>query len=132
MVVVGAHLDNAEARGLERSEIALPWNRTGDARRPEFDVAPRALLERPGADDVGDREPSARPQDARRFGKDAVLDWRQVDHAVRDDGVEARRLEGKSVDGRVDELDLREPITIPQTPRLVELLVGEVDSDHAT
>src|SRR5437016_4554237 len=68
---------------------------------------------------------------ARRFGKDQVLDRREVDHSVRDDRVEGRVLERESVDARFDELDLREPVAISQSCRLVDLLVREVDSHHA-
>jgi hypothetical protein len=63
-------------------------------------------------DRLGDREPSARAEDARRFGEDAVLDRREIDHAVRDDGVKARVLERESVAASFDELGLREPVAI--------------------
>src|SRR5438128_5317926 len=112
VVVVRAHLFDAKTRGFERVEVAAARNRSGDTGSPELDVAPRTLLERAAADDVGDRESSAGPQDARRFGKDQVLDRREADHSVRDDRVEGRVLERESVDARFDELDLREPVAI--------------------
>ena len=40
-------------------------------------------------------------------------------------------LEGELVDARFEELGLREPVAIPQPGRLFDLLVSEVDSDHA-
>src|SRR5881396_3154449 len=78
VVVVDAHLSDPKARGFERVEIALAWNRAGDAGGPELNVASRPFLQWAAADDVGDRESSAGSKDARRFREDAVLDGREI------------------------------------------------------
>ena len=87
------------------------------------------VLERPAADYVGDSEPPSRPQDPspprRRPGP-----WPKVDDAVREDGVEARVLEGELLDVSLDELDLRDPLVVAKPRGLAELLVGDIHPDH--
>src|SRR2546429_5440085 len=131
VVVVGAYFSDSETRGFDRVDVATAWDRPCDAGRPKLDVAPGALLQRPAADDVGDGEPSTGPKHTCRFGEDPVLDRGEVDHSVRDDDVEGRVLEGESVDACFEELDLGEPVAISQADRLGDLLVREVDSNHA-
>src|SRR6266536_1803315 len=99
---------------FDRLEVAVARDRAGDAGGPELHVAAGALLERLAADDVGDREPSAWPKDARGLGEDALLGRREVDHAVRDHDVEDAVLERESIDARLGELDLAEAIPISQ------------------
>src|SRR5262249_28256196 len=131
VVVVRAHLRDVEACCTQRVEIAFARNRTGDARRPELDVPARPLLQSATAHDVCDRERPVRLQDSRSLREDMVLHRGEIDHAVRDDSVERRILEGKLVDRRVDELDLLEAVAEPQPARLRQLVVGEVDADDA-
>src|SRR2546423_7257104 len=77
-----------EARGCELGEVELTLTRAGDAGRPEVRLADSLRADLAIGDDVGERDAATRPQDARRFGEDRVLVGREVDHAVRDDGVE--------------------------------------------
>ena len=93
---------------------------------------PCPLLQRLAADDVHKGEASPWSKHARRFGKDAVFDRGKVDNSVRDDHVEDAVLEGESIDGSLGKLDLSEPVPIPQPRRLLDLLVGEVNADHAS
>src|SRR6185295_19576086 len=110
VVVVDAQRLNPEAGGFHGPHVAVPWDRAGDAGGPELDVAARPLLERAAADDVGDGDPPARPEDAGNLGEDAVLDRREVDHPVRDDDVEAGGVEREAVDAPLHELGVREAI----------------------
>ena len=98
-VVVAAGRADVEAGLLDaprRSELA------GIA--PAMQAAHSSTLRRVrsfsglAADDVGERQPPARPQHARGLGEHACLDRREVDHAVRDHDVEARVVERELVD----------------------------------
>ena len=97
---------------------------------PRGPVAPRALLERVRANDVGEGEPAARPQHSGSLLKDGVLDHGQVDYPVRDRRVEALVLEGQPLDPALRERDLGEAMLLLQAPGLGDLLVGEVDADE--
>src|SRR5205823_810992 len=77
-----------EALGLDRPYVAVAGDRARDARRPQLDVAARAVLELLAADDVRDREPPARLQHARGLGEHEPLVRREVDDAVGHDDVE--------------------------------------------
>ena len=90
-----------------------------------------ALLERPGANDVGERHPAARAQHPRRLAEDDVLDRRQVDDPVGDHCVEPAVLERQLGDRGLDEFDSLEAVALAEPLRLGELLVGEVDADDA-
>ena len=116
---------------LDRGQVVAAGDCPGDAGGPELDVAPRALLERASADDVGDRQPPARPQHPRRLGEDPMLGPREVDDAVGEDSVEARVLERKLLDVGLDDLDLAEPISVAKPRGLVDLFVGDVHPDDA-
>ena len=116
-----------QAGGLDRLDVARRGDRARDAGRPQLDVAPRALLQRPAADDVGEREPPSWAQHAGGLLEDAALDHGEVDHAVGDHDVEARVAERQPVDPRLDEVDLVEALAEPRG--LVELLAREVDAD---
>src|SRR5436189_1577460 len=100
--------------------------------RPELDVSSGPLLQRAGADDVGDRQPPAGPKDARRLAEEPALDGREVDDPVRDHDVEALVLERKVVDARLRELDLRKAFAVSEPGGLCDLLVGEVDTHRPT
>ena len=77
---------------------------------------------------IASRPPGRRTRAA--SAKTRCLTGERLIDSVRDDDVEGGVLEGESVDARLEELDLCEPVAISQPGRLGDLLVGEVDSDH--
>jgi hypothetical protein len=121
-------------RPLKPLTLGSPDGSQGDALDAvgAAGAARGALLQRPAADDVGDRKSSSWPKDACRFGKDPMFDRREVDHAVGDDDVEGGVVERESIDAGFRELDLGEPIAISQSRCLIDLLVREVDPDDAS
>src|SRR5204863_5174596 len=125
-VVVAPDLANGEAGGLDRLQVGIARNRAGDAGGPELDVAPRALLQRAAADDVRDGEPALGAEDAGGLGEDASLGRGQVDHAVGDDRVEARVLEGELLDVGLDELYLGDAAAVAEPRGLLHRIVGHV------
>src|SRR2546423_2807185 len=121
-----------EAGGLDGLGVAAAGNRPRDAGSPELDVAPRSLLERSTADDIGHGDSSARAKDTRRLGEHAIFDGREVDYAVGYDDVEAPVLERQVIDPGLDEIDLREAVTVPKPSRLRNLLIREVHTGDST
>src|SRR5439155_4126203 len=86
------------ARALDSVDVAAPRKRSSYAGGPQVHIAPRALLQGATAHDVGERHPPARFEDASRLSKDPTLHRGEVDHAVRDDDIEALILKRKIVD----------------------------------
>ena len=60
-----------------------------------------------------------------------MLDGREVDHAVRDDDIEACVSERQLVDARLVERGLTEPVPLGKATGLRDLLVREIDTDDA-
>src|SRR5436305_11837961 len=131
VVVVGAYRLDPEASGLDRVDVAAARDRPGYAGGPELDIATGAFPQSPAAHDVGERQPAAGSKHARGFGEDPVLDGREIDHAVGDDGVETGVLEREIVDARLEKFDLAESVAVSQVSRLGDLLVREVDPYHS-
>ena len=88
-------------------------------------MAPRAGGDLPVGDDVGEREPSARPKHARRLGERLALGGAEIDHAVRDRGVERVVVERQLLDPRATEAHV---LVAAQALGLGELLGGDVDA----
>ena len=87
-------------RAANLSAIAVLLERASDASHPELHAPSHRRRDVVAFDDdVGDGEPAARFQHAKRFRDHAVLVGREVDHAVRDDDVDG-------VVGQRDVLDL--------------------------
>ena len=86
----------------------------GDAGRPQRDVAARALDQLALGDDVGDREPAAGAQRARRGAEHARLVGREVDDAVGDHDVDAAGLDRRLLDQPVEEREVAEPGAVAQ------------------
>ena len=80
----------------------------------------------PLGDDVGEREPPAGPQHARRLGEHPALVRREIDHAVRDHGVERAVLEWQLLDARAAEAHV---LVAAQALGLGELLGRDVHAD---
>ena len=69
--VAWAALDDLqlEAGGRDVPQVAIRLAGPGDAGGPEVGLAGGARGDLPLGDDVGEREPSARPEHARRLGE---------------------------------------------------------------
>ena len=112
-----------EAGGRDVLQVEIRLAGPGDAGGPEVGLAGGAGGDLPLGDDVGEREPSARPEHARRLGEHPALVGREIDHAVRDHGVERAVLEGQLLDARVAEAHV---LVAAQALGLGELLGRDV------
>src|SRR5215207_4535598 len=125
--VAGVVLDKLglEAGGRDGLQVEICLAGSSDARGPEVSLARGGRGDLPLRDDVGEREPSARPEHACRLGEHPGLVGREVDDAVRDHDVERAVLEGQLLDAPAKEADV--PIAA-QTLALGELLGRDVDA----
>ena len=85
-----------------------------DARRVRGHVCPQLAGQRRDRDDVGDGEATPRGQDAEGLAEHRGLVGRQVDHAVRDDHVDAGVCDGQVLDLAEAELDVGESRPSPR------------------
>ena len=103
--VAGVALDHPqlEASGRDVLQIEVRLARASDAGGPQVGLTcgPRGDLVL--GNDVREREPSAWPQDARRLREHTALVGREIDHTIRDHGVERAVFEGQLLDAGVVE-----------------------------
>ena len=114
-----------EAGGRDVLQVEVALAGAGDAGGPEVGLAGGARGDLALGDDVGEREPSARAQHARRLGEHPALVGREIDDAVGDHGVERAVLEGQLLDARAAEAHV---LVAAQALGLGELLGGDVDA----
>ena len=88
-IEMGHHADLREAEiNQERHELCLRQS-AGDSTGPKIDVAPDVIAEFGIDDDVAKLKPSARTRDPPNLSERSVLFGNQVEHAVRDDNIDA-------------------------------------------
>src|SRR5713226_919760 len=81
------YVNFGEAGARELCPVLGLFERSGDASDPEFDAAADFGGHFTAHDDVGYGKASARLQDAKRLGQNAILVGGEVDYAVGDDDV---------------------------------------------
>src|SRR5215470_5144989 len=81
------HVDVLEPGLRELGAVLGLLERAGDAADPQLDATADLGRQLAAHDDVGDGEPSAGLQHAKRLGQHRVLVGGQVDDAVRDDDI---------------------------------------------
>ena len=104
-----AHAD-LEAGGLDRLDVAAARDRARDARGPEVDVPPGPLLERPAADDVGERQPAPGPSTRAASAKTRSFAGERLITPLEMTASKLASSNGSSSILRLDELDLREAV----------------------
>src|SRR5436190_15783408 len=119
-------VDRLEACLRELLPVLTLAEGAGDAADPQLDALADCGRHLAADDDVGDGEPTPRPQHAERLGKDAVLVRREIDDTVGDDDVDGPGRQRDVLDlasQELDVLDARLPLVVP---RQREHLVGHV------
>src|SRR4249920_3481577 len=126
-VVSGLDLDLAEPRTLQTRAALVERQRAGDASDEAPSLGPRRGREVIGRHDVADPDPAARLEHATHLLEHRELVCGQVDHAVRDDHVDARVRQRDVLDVALEELDVLGARVGCVAPGEIEHLVGHVE-----
>ena len=130
-------LVNAQEPGLDHpGHIVTELQGAGQAVPPLLNVVVQVVGHRLVRHDVRDREPPARSQHSEHLAKNLPLVRGQVDHAVRDDQIDAAILDGHRLHHPFAELGVGGGVPEVRrddrrvAPRDRQHLVGHVNPDH--
>ena len=122
----GPHVDVGEPGGDEPGAILGLFHGSGKTRGPQRHAVAQLGGNRPPHDDVGDRQPTSRPQDSEYFAEHPILVDRQVDDAVGDDDINGLVGERDALDLPLEELHVRGPGLASVASGQLQHLIGHV------